>query len=280
MENSILKPAQIREAIIKSGETKANLKTLQMFLLGIFAGGFIALGGAVSTIASHSIKNVGLSKLVSGLVFPVGLILVIMCGAELFTGNSLMVISKLEKKISTKQLLKNWLVVYISNFVGSFIISFLVFYSGMLNLNLGKVGGAVIKTAVFKSNLNFGNAFVSGILCNLLVCLAVWGATASKDVIGKVFMAWFPIMTFVTCGFEHCVANMYYLTLGLLAKTNPLYIKASNLSFQKISSISGLGILKNLIPVTLGNIIGGTFFVGTMYYLIYRQETLCNNYTC
>ncbi|MFD3155778.1 formate/nitrite transporter family protein [Haloimpatiens sp. FM7330] len=274
MESKILKPAEVCEATIKSGITKANIGFLQGSILGILAGAFIAIGGAVSAVVSYNVTNASIAKLLGASVFPVGLILVVVCGAELFTGNNLIVVSVLDKKTTFKQLLRNWVIVYFANFIGSLVIAFLVYNSGMLNMGDGKLGGTVIKVASAKCGLSFKTAFASGIMCNILVCLAVWGATAAKDVIGKIFMIWFPIMTFVACGFEHCVANMYFLMIGTFAKLNSVYVQASALTQDKLNLISGSGILNNLIPVTLGNIVGGTVLVGCVYFIAYRYKAV------
>lgn len=268
MDSMMLKPGELCDASIGSGCGKAKLTTLQQLVLGILAGAFIAVGGVVSAVVSHSITNVGVSKFVGGAVFPVGLILVVICGAELFTGNCLMVVPLADGKINIKEVLKNWVVVYIGNFIGSVLIAFLVFEAGVFTLNSGKLGGVVIKVASTKGNLSFGTAFASAIMCNFLVCLAVWGASAAKDVVSKVIIIWFPIMTFVTCGFEHCVANMYFLTAGIFAKSNPAFVKASGIAPDKM--IDGSHMIQNLIPVTLGNIVGGSILVGLAYYLAYK----------
>lgn len=277
MEGGMLKPTELCDASIAGGCGKAKLTVLQQTVLGIMAGIFIALGGAVSAVASHSVTNVGLAKFVGGAVFPVGLIMVIICGAELFTGNCLMVIPLMDGKIDFKGLIRNWVVVYIGNFIGSVLLAFLVFQSGMLTMSSGKLGGTVIKVASTKASLPFSTAFTSAILCNLLVCLAVWGAAAAKDVIGKMAIAWFPIMAFVTCGFEHCVANMYFLSVGLFAKSNPVFAQASGLSPDKI--INGAGMIHNLVPVTLGNMVGGIVLVGVSYFVAYKYAPSLNNAT-
>lgn len=268
MESMMLKPNELCDASIGSGCGKAKLTILQQMVLGILAGAFIAIGGVVASVASHSITNVGLAKLTSGALFPVGLMLVVICGAELFTGNCLMVVPLIDGKVSLKEILKNWIVVYIGNFIGSILVAFLVFQSGVFDLSSGKLGATVIKVASTKGNLSFGTAFASGIMCNFLVCLAVWGASAAKDVGSKIVIIWFPIMAFVTCGFEHCVANMYFLTAGILAKSNVAFVKASGVLPDKM--ISGSGIIHNLIPVTLGNIVGGSIMVGVAYYVVYK----------
>jgi formate/nitrite transporter len=268
MESRMLKPNELCDASIGAGCGKAGLTTSQQIILGLLAGAFIAVGGAASAVVSHGVADAGVAKLLSGAVFPVGLMLVVMCGAELFTGNCLMVVPFVDGKVSIKDVLKNWVIVYIANFIGSILIAFLVFQSGVFNMSSGKLGGVVIKVASTKGSLTFGTAFASGIMCNFLVCLAVWGAAAAKDVASKVAIIWFPIMAFVACGFEHCVANMYFLTAGILAKSNPIYAQASGLAPNKM--IDGAGIVNNLIPVTLGNIVGGAVMVGLAYYAVYK----------
>lgn len=271
MESNMLKPNEICNAAVGAGCSKASLKTYQQAVLGILAGAFIACGGVVSAVASHSITNVGVAKFVGGAVFPVGLMLVVICGAELFTGNCLMVVPLAGKEITFKPMIKNWIVVYIFNFIGSVLVAFLVFESGTFGMSSGKLGGTVIKVASTKASLSFGTAFCSGIMCNFLVCLAVWGAYAAKDMISKILIIWFPIMTFVTCGFEHSVANMYFLTAGLFAKSNASFVAASGISQDKI--VSAAGIVHNLIPVTLGNIVGGSVFVGLAYFVVYKYKS-------
>lgn len=267
----MLKPNEICNAAVGAGCSKAALNTYQQAVLGILAGAFIACGGVVSAVASHGIANVGVAKFVGGAVFPVGLILVVICGAELFTGNCLMVVPLVGKEITFKPMIKNWIVVYIFNFIGSVLVAFLVFESGTFGMSSGKLGGTVIKVASTKTSLSFGSAFCSGIMCNFLVCLAVWGAFAAKDIISKIVIIWFPIMTFVTCGFEHSVANMYFLTAGLFAKSNASFVAASGISQDKI--VSAAGIVHNLIPVTLGNIVGGSIFVGLAYFVVYKYKS-------
>lgn len=271
MEESILKPNQLCDVSINGGVTKSKLSIVQLIVLGMLAGAFIALGAIVAATASHSIVNVGVAKLVGGAVFPVGLILVVICGAELFTGNVLLAVPAADKKIKISAMLRNWVVVYLANLVGAVIIAFLVYSAGTLSLNGGKLGGAAMKVAAAKAGLPFFTAFCSGILCNMLVCLAVWGASAAKDVFGKILIIWFPIMTFVTCGFEHSVANMYYLSIGIFAKGNVSYVQASGLAQKKMDLLSISGAIHNLIPVTLGNIVGGVVFVGLAYYLVYKR---------
>lgn len=269
MEKKMLSPEEVCSYVEEVGIKKANNKVIQTLTLGFLAGIFIALGGFAAAVASHGISDPGLQKLVAGTVFPVGLIFVLVCGAELFTGNSLLSVAWAEKRISTGQVLKNWTLVWIGNFIGAIFTALLIYFAGLLST--GTVGGYVIKVAATKATIGFGQGVASGILCNIVVCLSVWGAYAAKDVIGKVFMCFFPIMAFIISGFEHCVANMYYLTIGMLAKLNPAFIEASHVSADKIDKLNIGGMLKNLIPVTIGNIIGGAICIGLVYWFIYKK---------
>jgi formate transporter len=273
VEKAMLKPTEICDETISMGFRKSELTSLQMAVLGTLAGFYISFGCFASTAASYSIKNPGASKFVGAAVFPVGLILVIICGAELFTGNSLMFLTLLQKKIKWQKLLKNWAVVYFSNLLGALLISLLIYGSGLLSDSSGRLGGFIIKTALDKCSLSFINCFASGILCNILVCIAVWGASASRDVTGKVFALWFPVMTLVVSGFEHSIANMYFLSIGLLAKSNAIYAQASGLAPQKLDLVNISNILGNLIPVTLGNILGGMLIAAT-YWTVYKYIPL------
>ncbi|MEG1255479.1 formate/nitrite transporter family protein [Clostridium sp.] len=271
MDKKMLSPDEITTYVEQVGVKKANNKSIQTLVLGILAGVFIALGAYTSSVASHGIGDPGLQKFVAGIVFPVGLILVLICGAELFTGNSLLSIAWAQKKITTGQMFKNWGLVWVGNFIGSAFVAVLVFESGLLST--GTVGGYAIKVAATKANIGFGPALASGILCNIIVCLSVWGTYASKDVTGKIFMGFFPVFAFVIGGFEHCVANMYYFTIGLLAKTNPAFVEASHISAEKLDNLNIGRIFSELLPVTIGNIIGGALCIGLVYWFIYRK---CN----
>lgn len=271
MENMMLKPDEIFNESVNSGIKKGNMSISKLIINGIFGGAFIAFGGAASSAASNSIENYSLQKLVSGLVFPVGLILIIICGAELFTGNSLMIAAYKERKITLKQLLKNWIIVYLSNFTGAFFIALFLYLSGFFDGNSGKFGAQVIKIASAKCSISFSKAFFSGILCNMLVCLAVWGSTGAKDIKSKIAIIWFPIMTFIVSGFEHSVANMYYFSAGLLCKNNEAYVNAANIG-NKIVGLNFKGIWHNLLPVTLGNIVGGGLIIALGYWFIFGNK--------
>jgi formate transporter len=259
---------------IRIGEKKAaNTHKFQTVTAAVLAGAFIALGGFGASMASHAIENPGLAKLVAGAIFPVGLILIVICGGELFTGNALLILAFLEKKITLRQMLKNWAIVYAGNFIGALTIAFLVFNSGLLGTNGGMLGGYAIKVAVTKGSLTFAQAFSSGILCNLLVCLAVWGSYVARDVTGKILIIWFPVMTFIVSGFEHSVANMYYFSLANLAKLNSLFVETSHVS-DRLGYIDLAHAVQNLIPVSLGNVIGGGLFVGMAYWAGYKHVPL------
>ncbi|MCD7739605.1 MAG: formate/nitrite transporter family protein, partial [Lachnospiraceae bacterium] len=212
------------EINVQSAQVKAGLSLRRMIVLGILAGAFIALGGAASSTAAFGIDNTGIQRLVTGVVFPVGLMMTVFSGAELFTGNCLIEIAVLEKKINAKQLIRNLAVVYFSNLLGALLIDVLIFFSGNLDLGNGLLGAYAIKIAISKVSIAPVKALTSGILCNVLVCVAILMAASATDAIGKLFSAFFPIFAFVICGFEHCVANMFYIPIGILAATNPYYV--------------------------------------------------------
>ena len=266
-------PIEIVEGNIEGAVRKANLPLFKMILLGIMAGAFIALGGATSSTAAHAVENVGLARMIAGAVFPVGLMMIVFVGGELFTGNCLIFMAVLDKKVSWIKFIRNLGVVYVSNFIGAFIIDVLILFSGNLDYTNGGLGAYAIKVALGKMNISFGRGIVSGILCNILVCVAILMAAAAKDVAGKVWAIFFPIFAFVIGGFEHCVANMFYIPMGMLAATNSTYAeKAMELYGITAEQINGLGIMaafRNFLPVTIGNIIGGAVCVGCICYIIH-----------
>ena len=272
MENNFNSPDQVILGNIKTGVVKAERPILQMILLGIMAGAFIALGGATSNVAVHGIKDVGLSRALAGAIFPVGLMLIVFVGGELFTGNCLISMAVLDKKTSIGKMIRNLVIVYFSNLLGALIIDFLIFFSGELNYSGGGLGAYTIKVALAKINISPVAGVTSGILCNMLVCLAILAAGAAKDIAGKVWAIFFPMWAFVIGGFEHCVANMFYIPAGMLAASNPDYVaKAEELygiTAEQCAGLTVAGSLNNFIPVTIGNIIGGAVFIGLMYFLI------------
>lgn len=253
MEKRYLAPSEVAQAIIFSAETKANLSIPRMLILGTMAGMSIGLGAFGNIIITQTISNidVGLAKFLGAFVFPVGLMLVIFTGSELFTGNNLMTMALLDRKITLTKMLKNWFFVYLGNFIGSIFLASLLYYSGLVKEN-------VLSTAhnigLAKVSLNFHTAFIRGFLCNILVVLAVWSSAAAIDIGSRVLAIWFPIMLFVLCGFEHSVANMFYLPLAMFS--------GLPITWNIIWS-------SNLIPVTLGNIASGGIFIPFVYYTAY-----------
>lgn len=266
MDTFIFKPQELFVLISSAYEKKANYPIKKSMILGFLAGAYISFGGFAASVASHSIENFGVAKFISGIIFPVGLILIILCGTDLFTGNILLTVPLLDKKIKYSNVVKNWIIVYFANFLGAFFIAFLLVSSGALDMNQGLLGTYVIKVAAAKGAIPFWKALSSGILCNIMVCLAVWCSFAAKDVTGKILAIWFPIMTFVVAGFEHSIANMYYFSVGILAKASGLY------TMPQGKDITISGALGNLLPVTIGNILGGAIFVALLFYLSYGKK--------
>lgn len=277
MEKTYYKPKEILTQTITVGIKKATTPALKLFILGILAGAFIGFAAEGSNMAAFNLfaspETYGLGKFVAGLIFPVGLMLVLVAGGELFTGNNLMLVAVLDKKISVLSMLKNWFFVYTGNFIGSIIIAFFIVYSGQLNSSHALLGGITIKIAFGKATLRFFPALLLGIMCNWLVALAVWMSYGAKDMTGKLLATFFPIWLFITSGFEHSIANMYYVPAGILAKTVQKYALASSLSTENLLQLNwGNFLINNLIPVTLGNIIGGAIFVGALYWVCYREK--------
>ena len=266
---------QIADINIDSGINKANLPILKMILLGIMAGAFIALGGDASNVASFGIENTGLQRVVAGCLFPVGLMMVVFSGSELFTGNCLMIMGVLDKKVKASKILINLFVVFFSNLLGALTVDFLIFYSGQLDIGSGAVGAYAIKIAVAKTTISPLKAFTSGILCNIFVCMAILMSSIAKEVVGKVFAIFFPIFAFVVCGFEHSIANMFYIPMGILSATNPQYTQVANdlygITLQQSNNLLSLKGIDSIIYVTLGNIVGGMLFVGIPFYLAHRK---------
>lgn len=262
---------------IQTGVKKTKTPVGHMILLGILAGVFIAFAAGGSNMAAFNLfakaETYGLGKALAGAVFSTGLMLVVIAGGELFTGNTMIVAGVLDRKVRLSAMLKNWFFVYAGNLIGSVFIAYLMMESGLFGSGANVLGAVTIKIAAYKVGLTFGQAFVLGIMCNWLVCLAVWMAYGAKDMVGKIFAIFFPIWLFVTSGFEHCVANMYYIPAGILAKSNPALAEAAaalGLSPEALSHLNwGTFFVNNLLPVTLGNIIGGGLFVAAIYWFVY-----------
>jgi formate/nitrite transporter len=276
MEKAFLSPPEIAAEFIETGAKKISNSARSLILLGIMAGAFIAFASQGSNYAIHDMESVGLAKALAGALFATGLFLVVVAGGELFTGNCLIVISCLSGRSKWSGLLRNWLLVYLGNFIGSVLVAILICGSGQLNASNGALGGFTIKLAVYKTGLSFGNAFILGVLCNCLVCLAVWMAAGAKDIAGKLLAVFFPVWLFVASGFEHSIANMYYIPAGILAKRNPVWVAEAfrlGVAQESLDALNiGSFLTKNLIPVTLGNIVGGALFVGVSYWLCYLYK--------
>lgn len=262
---------EIAQNYIAIGAEKTRLSISKMLVLGIMAGLFIGLAGISSTFASATLTGGSIARFIGGSVFSGGLAMAIVAGSELFTGNCLIIIPVLEKQATILGMLKNWVVVYIGNFVGSLIVAALIVYGGSLSNFGNAVGAAAINVAVGRVSLTFSDAFIRGILCNFLVCIAVWMAFAAKDVAGKIVGVYFPIMFFVLCNFNHSIADMGLIMTGLFGAANPTYLAAFSEKFTADPSVLTWGafIVKNMLPVTLGNIIGGTVLVGIGYWFVY-----------
>ncbi len=255
-------PKEIVEQVNKTAKSKANTPWQKTIVSALLAGGYIAMGSFLAIMIGGGLPelaktNPGLQKLVFGGVFPLGLILVAVAGAELFTGNTAYFVpSVLSKRMSIKTPLKNWLVVYIGNFFGSLLVAWLfAYYTGMLKD--APLLDATIAIGTKKVSAPFLKTLVKGIVCNWMVALAMWLAYASKDIISKIVGIWFPIMAFVAMGFEHCVANMFFIPTAIFY--------GADISWYQF-------IVNNLIPVTMGNIIGGALFVGTAYWYLFDKK--------
>lgn len=270
-------PKEIAEYTVGVGIRKSNIKWSKQILLGIVAGVFIAFAAQGSNMAAFNLfgnpQLYGVGKALAGAIFSTGLMMVIIAGGDLFTGNNLIILSVLEKKVTLTEMLKNWFFVYIGNFIGSVLIAYMIVASGQLHSGMNNLAAITIKIASYKISLSFYQAFLLGIMCNWIVCLAVWMAYGAKDIAGKVLAIFFPIWLFITSGFEHSVANMYYVPAGILAKTHLEYAQASGLSADKLSNLNWSSFfLNNLLPVTLGNVVGGALFVGGIYWILYIRD--------
>jgi formate transporter len=260
-------PNEIAERVGTIGVAKARLPLLSMIMLGILAGAFIGLGALYFTlVTSDPGLGFAASRVLGGTAFSLGLILVVVAGAELFTGNNLLAMAWADGKLSTREVIRNWTVICIANFAGAAGLALLVFLSNHPAMNNNAVALQYVKIAAAKCSLSFWTAFFSGVLCNVLVCLAVWMALAGRSVVDRAVAIVFPISAFVAAGFEHSIANMYLIIMGLL-------LKGRVAGVPNMEAISWAGFLGNLAPVILGNLVGGSVFVAFIYYVIYRRGT-------
>jgi len=275
-----LMPAEMAEKIENTGVKKVALDFWSMFILAILAGAFISMGAEFCTLVmTKSGLGYGVNRLLGGLVFSLGLILVVIAGAELFTGNNLIVLAWVSGKVSLGQLMRNWLIVYTGNLAGSLLTVMIMYLTRQWSFEGYSVGVTALNIANAKVNLLFAEALARGIMCNALVCLAVWLCLSARSVVDKIAAIVFPITAFVASGFEHSIANMYFIPLGILLKGEPEVLKAAgktaadlvNLNWQRF-------FITNLLPVTIGNIFGGGFMVAAVYWFIYRRRQVGKAY--
>ncbi len=254
-------PQQIADKLEAIGVRKARLPLRGLLMLGIIAGAHIGLGALFFVlVVSDASLSFAVSRVLGGVVFSLGLVLVVVAGSELFTGNNLLVMAWADGKIGMFELLRNWVVVYVANAIGAVGLAVLVYLSNHGAMNAGNVGAAYIRIAEAKAALPFGEAFFKGVLCNLLVCLAVWLTLAGRSVMDKVIAIVPPVSLFVAAGFEHSVANMYFFPLGMLLQ----WASGSEV-------LAWAGVVHNLVAVTLGNVVGGSLLVAAVYFIIYRR---------
>lgn len=258
-------PLEIARDFVEIGIHKVRLSIWKMMLLGFFAGCFIGFAGIAATTASATVDNASVGKLLGACVFPAGMAMVLVAGSELFTGNNLIILSVLQKKVKVLDMLKNWLFVFLGNFLGASFVAVLVVYGHTPDLFDNRLAERVIASGLSRVHQTFPEAFIRGVLCNILVCIAVWASFAAKKVSGKILMSFWPIMIFVLCGFEHSIADIYFGVAALLTSVE-YGLAAEGLTV-------GSFLLKNLLPVTLGNIVGGAGIVGVGYWLVYLRHT-------
>ena len=269
-----LPPAEVARKAESVGVAKAGMPAVDLFALAVLAGAFIALGAAfATTVASGSDLPYGVTRLLAGLAFTLGLILVVVAGAELFTGNNLIVMARASGRIGTLALLRNWAIVYAGNFVGAFGTAMLVWLGKQYTFGGGVVGTTALTVAEGKVSLGFGQAIALGVLCNALVCLAVWLTYGAHTTTDKVLAIVPPIAAFVATGFEHSVANMYFVPVALLIERDHTWMAATSGVPDTSGLTWGSFLVDNLLPVTIGNVIGGGLLVGAVYWFVYLRRS-------
>lgn len=265
-----LLPPEIAQRAESIGIKKSQLDGVTTFMLAVLAGAFIALGAISATIVATGEMPYAIMRLLMGLTFCLGLVLVVVGGAELFTGNNLIIMAWVSRKITLQKLLRNWTIVYLGNFVGSVVTALLMYFTKQYTFHEGAIGEAVLKIAVAKVSLDFGQALALGIMCNGLVCLAVWLTYSARTTLDKIAAIIFPITAFVAAGFEHSVANMYFVPIALFIKDfDGDFVTQTGLDVSNLTW--GNFLLDNLLPVTLGNIFGGAIMVGAVYWFVYLR---------
>lgn len=269
----MLSPAGFVRSYITTGEKKASSGAARLFILGIVSGFLVGCGACVSNTATFAIENPSVARIISGLLFPFNLFIITMLGAELFTGNNLITISVLAGRAKLTGLLRNWALVYLGNLTGGILLAAGVTASGQMDLGGGALAVHAMRVAINKCSLGFFKALLLGVGCNILVCMGVVCAGCASGVPGKAVGAYLPISFFVICGFEHCVANMFYIPAGLFACSVPAYAQAAAAAGLELSRLSWGGFfINNLLPVTIGNIIGGVSVALLLWYTQYVPE--------
>jgi formate transporter len=271
-----LMPAEVARKAESIGAQKTRMDVWTLLTLSVLGGAFIAFGAVFATTVQAGASGAlpfGVTKLLAGPVFCLGLVLIVVSGAELFTGNALMVMALASRKITLAQLLRAWTIAFAGNFIGAVGAAVLVFLAGQYRFGGGSVGRVAVDLAVYKVSLPFDEAFFLGILCNLLVCLAVWMSLAARSIADKVLVVVFPISAFVVAGFEHSVANMYFISFGLLIKdfAPAEFWAQAGLTEAAVTALTWPAFVRSLIPVTLGNIVGGAVCVGAVYWFLYLR---------
>lgn len=274
----MLTPGQMAQAAEDALFAKATYPPHKSFLLGLTAGGYIALGFIFYTTSQVGAEMIpwGVAKVLGGFVFATGLALVVLTGADLFTSSTMTLTARASGRLTTRQLLSNWVVVYVANFIGALTMVALVYLGGTWHNAKGAWGAVVLNTANMKLHHTWLEAFCLGILCNLMVCLAVWAAYGGRTTTDKVMAVTMPIALFVACGFEHCVANMFMVPLGILIRqgAGPDFWASTQLDPANYTNITWSNfITENLVPVTLGNIVGGGVMIGILYWTIFQFPT-------
>ncbi|HHT19862.1 MAG TPA: formate/nitrite transporter family protein [Tissierellia bacterium] len=265
-------PLELTRNYGDNGRAKANYPTGQLLWMALIGGLLIAFGAAVATTATHAVTNAGLAKMISGLLFPFGLGMVIMLGVELFTGNIMIIISVLEKKTTVAKMLRNWGLVYLGNMIGAIVLAAGLAVYGQLDLSGGQLAVSTVAIAAAKASIPFMKGIVFGIFANVLVCIGVLISISGKDTVSRIAGAYIPVAFFVILGFEHSVANMFYIPAGLFAMEVPEYASLVAQAGIDVSSLNWAGFfLRNLIPVTIGNILGGLFVGVSMWYFQLRR---------
>jgi formate/nitrite transporter len=280
-------PAQVIDYVVETGHKKSTLPTAKMLLLGIMAGVFLSLAAHATVIVTHNVPYLGFARLISGLIFPVGLVLILLSGCELFTGNTLIIVSCVQKKARWKNYAKSLFLVYTGNLIGSLLVVVcLSCYNHDCHTD-NLISAYNIKVAATKSSMPPLAALISSTFDNLLVCMGVWFCYTAKDVAGKIMGIFYPIFLFIVLGLEHVIANMYYIPMGLLAKTNPAYLQSAKdmgVSAEKLSNLNiSNAVINNIIPATIGNLIGGALMVGAFYWWMFLtndRKSVKSDYDC